>query len=369
MDHMAHLEATVTADVEVIRQKELTYQGSWKREGGLSAWANIKRKIDRLVTMMARPAEPGSGFSVENMEDFIKKLRFAQGCQPNNNVVRLVVYTSPANYADFVQYLLDCYTAGNLHAAIRRDPSGADGSALAEVRDLRRYLLLEEAEMVAKGVVEAPVQVTRIVAHDGTTYNDNPDPSDIYAILAEFWGVERKQAKDRALAIMYQNKGPTVLPDCTFCHDPVPTAMQHTDLDGGVWHLLCYRDHVKTVPGPGTPEDGGHHARFLVDGVSVAEEAGPDRTLEDGHLFTSINGAPYPLTSSKNPVDGATYYNVDRRALAPHLWAHLPRLCLELNHKEWSELVPEYRGLYRRDEPSAKWLLADEYRACWGREP
>ena len=34
------------------------------------------------------------------------------------------------------------------------DPSGADGTPLAEVRDLRRYLLLVEAEMMARGVVK-----------------------------------------------------------------------------------------------------------------------------------------------------------------------------------------------------------------------
>jgi hypothetical protein len=37
---------------------------------------------------------------------------------------------------------------------VQSDPSGRDGSLLAEIRDLRCYLLLVEAEMVSRGVVK-----------------------------------------------------------------------------------------------------------------------------------------------------------------------------------------------------------------------
>ena len=39
----------------------------------------------------------------------------------------------------------------DIFAAIRKDPSGKDGSMLAEIRDLRRYLMLVEAEAYAQG--------------------------------------------------------------------------------------------------------------------------------------------------------------------------------------------------------------------------
>jgi hypothetical protein len=44
--------------------------------------------------------------------------------------------------------------AYDLFAEIEANPTGEDGSILAEVRDLRRYLLLVEAEMTARGTLE-----------------------------------------------------------------------------------------------------------------------------------------------------------------------------------------------------------------------
>jgi hypothetical protein len=44
--------------------------------------------------------------------------------------------------------------AYDLFAEIEANPSGCDGTILAEIRDLRRYLLLVEAEMTARGTLE-----------------------------------------------------------------------------------------------------------------------------------------------------------------------------------------------------------------------
>jgi hypothetical protein len=88
-----HLEAIVQADVEYVRRKDAQYDASWKKRGGGGAFFTIVRPWDRL-----------------------------------ENISRSVGY--------------------DVFAKIRDEGlEGPDGSLIACVRDLRRYLLLVEAEM------------------------------------------------------------------------------------------------------------------------------------------------------------------------------------------------------------------------------
>jgi hypothetical protein len=98
MEHMKYLNQIVGNDIHELERKEATYQGSWKRRGGVGAFMMVARKIDRLETM----------------------------CQQN-------------------QY--------DIFLAVGAELSGADGTALAEIRDLRRYLLLIEAEILARNAM------------------------------------------------------------------------------------------------------------------------------------------------------------------------------------------------------------------------
>ena len=111
-------------DVNFLMYKDATYKGSWKRGGGRSAYFMLRRKIDRLLEMMKLPAPP-EGWP-----------------------------TTAAVNAVTVSRLLEMSRSEDIFAQIRTRPGGEDGTVLAEVRDLRRYLLLCEAEMVAAGVVE-----------------------------------------------------------------------------------------------------------------------------------------------------------------------------------------------------------------------
>lgn len=97
-DHMSRLDDVLASDARVLRIKESTYRGSWKKRGGVGAAMMILRKVDRLENICER-----GGYDIFSL--------------------------------------------------IARDPGGGDGTALAEVRDLRRYLALVEAEMVARGAV------------------------------------------------------------------------------------------------------------------------------------------------------------------------------------------------------------------------
>jgi hypothetical protein len=88
-----HLEAIGQADVEYVRRKDAHYDASWKKRDGVGAFFTIVRPWDRL-----------------------------------ESISRSVGY--------------DIFTK------IREEGlEGPDGSLIACVRDLRRYLLLVEAEM------------------------------------------------------------------------------------------------------------------------------------------------------------------------------------------------------------------------------
>lgn len=138
MKHMEFLETVALSDVSVLRQKEETYQGSWKRAGGRSAWFMFRRNMDRLLSMMERPKDV-HGFSLEDLDDAIASVVPAHGdCTLDVSIV---------------QYLRDAYVSENVFAKIREHPDGADGTVLACLRDLRRYAVLIEAEMMARGVV------------------------------------------------------------------------------------------------------------------------------------------------------------------------------------------------------------------------
>lgn len=105
-------------DQETLIAKERTYQGSWKKRGGIGAFMMIARKWDRLENIVS-------------------------------------------------SYGWDIFTA------IRADTSGKDGSALAEIRDLRCYLALVEAQIISEKQPSAttPRLVPRHV--DGTPKEDS----------------------------------------------------------------------------------------------------------------------------------------------------------------------------------------------------
>lgn len=95
-NHMDYLEQIALGDVETLRHKEKTYGGSWKKRGGVGAFMMLARKMDRLENIAA-----SAGYDIFSV---IEK----QGL------------------------------------------GGADGELLAEIRDLRGYLLLVEAEMFSR---------------------------------------------------------------------------------------------------------------------------------------------------------------------------------------------------------------------------
>lgn len=164
MRHMDYLEMVTLSDVEVLRQKESTYKGSWKRAGGRSAWFMARRNMDRLIEMMKKPDTPAA-FNLQNMDDTIAafdKPGFSQSDGRHMTVLGLP--SSPQVTQRFLKYLRDSYVSENIFAKIQENSSGEDGTVLACMRDLRRYLTLVEAEMVARGVVQ--IEIDEIIHFD-----------------------------------------------------------------------------------------------------------------------------------------------------------------------------------------------------------
>lgn len=95
MNHLEYIDQVAMTDCEEVRRKESTYEGSWKKRGGVGAFMMMARKWDRLEPM----------------------------CQRRH----YDVFDQPGD--------------------------GRDGTLIAEIRDLRRYLLLVEAELMSTGKI------------------------------------------------------------------------------------------------------------------------------------------------------------------------------------------------------------------------
>lgn len=144
MRHLERLDAVADSDTAVLRRKESTYQGSWKAAGGQSAWFMFRRNMDRLIKLMAPPAVI-SGFSLQDLDDCLQQ-SWAEGSGMLAGDCTLDV--------SIVQYLRDHYVSQDIFTKIEENPLGQDGTVLACLRDLRRYALLIEAEMVSQGMVQ-----------------------------------------------------------------------------------------------------------------------------------------------------------------------------------------------------------------------
>lgn len=133
-EYHRYLRQIAEEDVRFLKEKDASYGASWKLGGGRSAWFMLRRKMDRMIQMMRRPDPPPGWTAREGISVAVDQV-----------VGKL---NDPAVWS----YLIQCHSAEDIFAKIAEDGSGRDGSVLAEIRDLRRYLLLVEAEMVARSV-------------------------------------------------------------------------------------------------------------------------------------------------------------------------------------------------------------------------
>ena len=211
--YRTRLSDVAQADVEFIRVKDRSYGGSWKKSGGRSAWHMVRRKMDRLLEMMAPPQDT-FGLSLPDLDDAIAS---------NPDEVTLAT--------EVVKFLRDSHLSEDVFAKIAEDPSGDDGTVLAEIRDLRRYLLLVEADVVARGVVKTPSWFEEEVPPAPKHYQTPPIMASVE--VCEYAKPDQSQPLTPVHGLRVKIVAVT--------GDTPPV---------GVY------EYVK----PGTPEDGGHHA-------------------------------------------------------------------------------------------------------------
>lgn len=100
--YLKHLQTVVDKDVAALVQAEKSYGDSWKKRGGIGAFMMLARKWDRLENYLAKAEKPYDIFEM-----------------------------------------------------IASDPR--EEGVLDDIHDLRRYLILVEAEMIAR-YATTPVQ-------------------------------------------------------------------------------------------------------------------------------------------------------------------------------------------------------------------
>ncbi len=106
--YLDQLQVLADGDVANIEEKERAYGSSWKRRGGIGAFMMLARKFDRIE---------------QRVSSEITATADAPGAQRHNLFQHIV-------------------------ADRRAEP------LLDDIRDLRRYLILVEAEMAARGAIE-----------------------------------------------------------------------------------------------------------------------------------------------------------------------------------------------------------------------
>lgn len=375
--HHPKLKRVAGEDVRFVLEKDRSYGASWKASGGRSAWFMLRRKIDRLLEMMRDPPWPEST-SLGDLSEIAD--------QPAQ-------YEGHTLTPELAGWLVEKLTAEDIFAKIAADPSGADGTVLAEVRDLRRYLMLVEAEMIARGAVEEPkiTLSSQSVEPDDVhsiLARGNQIERDYYMLRAQEWAVEPDQAREvcgqmeklgalmldspisrthnwselhKIIARISDALITSQTPVQVFTPGPEEVArleklrasLIECSECGGIGCLQCAgTGRVPRATGPGTPEDGGHHARMperLDDGVERQDHV-------EGIHYTAPGANSEPIR-----------WIVDRRVTPADRWDHLPRLPLEANNKEHEETPVEYRGLYEWKD--SKWRMRRQFVEHWGREP
>lgn len=150
-------------DHDYVDKKDRQYGSSWKKRGGVGAFMMLARKWDRLETMMSDVGRFGGGDKDAPAYDIFAWIR-AEGREEFRPS-----YVPPGQY------------------------QGRDGTILAEVRDLRRYLTLVEAWAVEQGWVQ-DVEPAK---------SNYVQSDDVYSVMAQYWEISRDEAKRRIIEKVY----------------------------------------------------------------------------------------------------------------------------------------------------------------------
>ena len=375
--HHRYLRAVALQRVDHILERDTAYGASWKASGGRSAWFNVARKIDRLRELMRQPEAP-AGFTLEDLLDHVH-----HDLDPSSELTMTTCV---------VQYLANCYTAENIFAMIRRDPSGRDGTVLAEVRDLFDYLLLVMAEMTARGVVPAPdpehirlgeevsevnmgqlstqLMVDELAVRHGrrpedlVDYLQEAEKVDVYSELAKSWNTTRQQAKSHLYRVMWSNPPPVARVDTKVANPdgeepvgkrtvPITDSSRHTSLTP--WAVsMMWRHRHSMAPDQPLCSMFTLFYRDVTTGLWVLEPVVNVDEVPEG-------GVPPILEPHYIEHEGNLILRIEDCPPDARDW--FPRLRSELNFKELSEAPPWQQFMYVWLEAETKYRIKPEFQA------
>jgi len=268
LQYHRHMDAIVREDVKYLRTKDTQYNASWKKRSGPGAFFTIARPWDRL-----------------------------------ENISRMSGY-------DIFSIIED----EGLH--------GPDGSLIACVRDMRRYLLLVEAEMTER-LIQRNADSEKEFTHAPKRYPPG---------TPENGGHHEKQfgSGDNGGGVGMATAG---------C-DP------NLGGRGGGGGVSPHGIEISRVV---IGETRAPQYLYSADGVQDEED--------------KLKGFSY----MQMKLGSTTYWILDRTKLNVDERENLPQLQTEMNHKEY-ELSPLwYRPLYVWLPSANKWVIDVGYREHWGK--
>lgn len=365
MNHMIHLETVALSDCAVLQSKEATYQGSWKRAGGVSAWFMARRNLDRLITMMAPREFPEHVITPANVKDTLAALDHIVHYAGNGgrNLPGSIEATR-----QILTMLGDRFTANDIFAKIRANPGGEDGTVLSVIRDARRYFMLVEAEMIAEGTVEPESktyeQETRVYVEPDT---------DVYQLIADEKGVPREVVKSMIHELFYGKASPPPAPGL----DPAPMVGDALN---------------EPTNGGNAAEQAARHREAVADGGSQHSSLYPWQLTKTE--FDTLTARVGPVTDlfytrrannlyQLEPVVGSgqcprelylvydflgdNRWVIKREAVPAEINENFPELQLEKNRKEFEESNSDFQFMYSWHDGPQKWILKPAFKD-WGRD-
>lgn len=139
---LEHLEVIASEDAAGLRTAYASYGDSWKRRGGVGAFMMMARKWDRLENRVRKGAKPIGELFARLLGD-LREMHLDAELEPRDVCEAML---------ERVRQELDeprAADAYDIFAHVMADQR-AEG-VIDDIRDLRRYLMLVEAELRARG--------------------------------------------------------------------------------------------------------------------------------------------------------------------------------------------------------------------------
>lgn len=348
-----HIGKIAENDINYVRKKDAQYDASWKRRGGPGAWFTIVRPWDRLSQFMERPKQTGT-------------------------MTHAMVPVWERN--DIIG------------AMVAEKLSGEDGTVTACVRDLRRYLLLLEAEVqerISEGcrrwsesLVAAAQSKTEELESlvNAIAYDRAKTPAEVVDELAAALARRVPPANERHEFPAPAGGGPVVS----------ASGSSEFSASAGVGPIVFTSGSIEfsaSAGGDPTVSTSGlseikmptkvDDVLPLYVGFPVLMQMSADRQLLYSVHFKGYRLDEHPAAATvlrQSPevraryiveVAGCGFAMLDRRCYASEVDDYLLRHPFKLNEHDYASTPPETRILYERRSDADGYTMRPEFVEMW----